>query len=254
MKSLPCLIFCLSFLVACAPEHLNPGPTAAAAGAFTPTPCAASQTAQAPAPSPKPDNPELLLNQLKHITDGYRAQMIANPGWLHLITRHSGPQGSDPLQGESADNSFEQEGWYQLNPQGETLAGAVRRLNTLGLSREITGGPWRRIQPGKENQLGLLDSLDAGSDFYQKINQFVNQGASLHKSTLYRNCWYIGEKYTLREGGTLHEAVFNPDNGKLVTLTDWDVSGASVTLIKNIDIVIEERAQQPSADVQALLR
>lgn len=252
MKGFTCLIFCLSLLVACVPEQLNPDPPANRTDILTPTPCAATKTAQAPSLSTDQINSDLLLIQLKDLTDEYRTLILANQGWLHLITRHTEPKGSDPLSGEPTNVQYEQEGWYLLKSQGETLMGATRRLDPLGL-QEIKGGPWARILQGEENQLSLLDTIDAGRDFYQKTSQFVKQGRMLNKSMVYRNCWYIGEKYSIREGELLHEAVFNPDNGKLVYLSDWDVTRGSIRLINNLEIVLEERVLQPPADVQALL-
>lgn len=197
-----------------------------------------------------------LLQEVSDLSEQRKADLTAAPGWLHLLIRTT----------RTADNSLsnwwlppgesEQENWLELDGSGKIITAVNRITKIAGQPDQVillVDGTWRNLTLGAESPAQEKGPFDPNYGFYELAAQMVQQGHTLNKGILYQECWYVGEKYTIADGRTMQEAVFNPDKRSLRWVKTWHITAGVVKLVESTEIAIEERVAQPPADVLALL-
>lgn len=197
-----------------------------------------------------------LLKEVHRFIQRRKADLLSEPGWLHLITRQTVGETTALPGDETISSVTEQEGWFFLDEQGQISLAVTRLLDGQGQSDQVRifqDGAWKFPPASSDFQTNPMDHLWLDFGFYQQAEVLMRQGNQLNRQTLYNNCWYSGEKYSILEGQLLHEALFNPDDGKLRSLKTWKISSNAISLVRHVDVLVDERVAQPPADVLAVL-
>lgn len=197
-----------------------------------------------------------LVKEIQALTAQRQADLVpAAPGWLHLIIR----QFHSKVEAFSADNTssgqLQLEQWLSLDDQGRVRADIRRLLDDPAQAGEfnlLSGGSWVNLPLAGFSTASNTLPFDPSYGIYDLVDQLVRQGQTLTRSTLYKECWYQGEKYTLSDGRITHEIVFKPDNHALRWIKTWQVSSGVITLVDSLEIALEERLSLPPDDILAL--
>jgi hypothetical protein len=186
---------------------------------------------------------------------GLRAAELANPGWLHRLTRHMKLENGNTIR-------WQVEVWYFFDQSGSLSEAYERILDADGQVDQ----PLRRVAlPENTSDILLPVSEEAlltslAQEAATPINGLVFDwgfrifaesalaaGWLFSSQILYENCWYMGETYNLSNGSLRISALFYPDTGKLRTLNVYDLSGTSLKLVASLELPIEELlAERPS--------
>ncbi len=256
MKTFLLVPLCLLILSACSPASPQTQP----AGGVTPlltslTPGDSSQTSQVS----QPESASLSqpLAEVRDLAARRRIDLAKQDGWLHIQTRNVQAH-PDPLSPFAPGLSqFIQDQWLALDGNGQ-IQRAVRKITdesgkTLQVSL-LEHGIWYNLTLGAQSQSETSASFDPNFGFDELAARMVQQGYALNKSLLYRDCWYQGDKYTITDGHLTHEAVFNTVYREWRWIKTWLVTPkGDVSLVDSLEIMLEERVPQPSADVLAFL-
>jgi hypothetical protein len=179
--------------------------------------------------------------------------MLAEPGWIHLIIRPDGSNTTDITRPEA--ESYE-EGWYLLDDQAQVLSAIESLVDERGSIVQtfvFKNGSWWDVSNGETIIRGEPSYFKQGDIFYQQAGRLLEQGETLSSQTIYRNCWYIGEQYTISDGNLLREAVIDPAMGNLRALKTWQRNAKAIELVSGIDVLKEERVTSPPAEMVQLL-
>lgn len=202
--------------------------------------------------APSTAGSDALLQEVSGLVAQRLADLVpAAPGWLHLITRQVLAKGDPQTNGETPQGEIDLEEWLSLDSRGVVRTEISRKLNEQGLPIEDTfmsHGAWADLS----GDTSASQPYDPNYGVYPLLASLVQQGGTLNKGTLYRDCWYQGEKYTISDGKTTHEVLFRPDHHALRWIKTWLVDSGSVTLVSSLEIALEERLPQPPPDVLAL--
>lgn len=209
-------------------------------------------TALAPLKPINLDQKSSLQEEIQSHTELYRMLMLSEPGWIHLIIR---PDGHDKTDVTHTETESYEEGWYLLDDQAQVLSAIERLVDEKGRTTQafvFKNGNWWDTSNGEMTIRGVPRFFEQGETFYRQAGRLLEQGEKLSSQTIYSNCWYIGEQYTISDGKFLLEAVFDPAMGNLKALKTWEVAEDAVELVAGIDILKEERVPTPPADMVTL--
>jgi hypothetical protein len=253
MKHLLVSIFTLLLLAGCSssPDPNPPTDTQAA-----PTSTSDQLLLPTELPPLKPinlDQKSSLIEEIQAHIELYQSEMLSEPGWVHLIIRPDGYDKTDVTYPEA--ESYE-EGWYLLDDQAQVLSAIERLVDERGHTTKtfvFKNGSWVDTSNGEVIIRGAPRFFEQGETFYQQVGRLLQQGEKLSSQTIYSNCWYIGEQYTISDGKLLREAVFDPAMGNLKALKTWEINEAAIELVVGIDILKEERVPTPPAEMVTLL-
>ncbi len=109
-------------------------------------------------------------------------------------------------------------GWSRSSPD------IKRVVNDQGQAGEFSllpGGAWTYVNLATQNSASSALPFDPNYGIYELFAYLLKQGQTLNKATLYKECWYQGEKYTISDGRIIHEALFKPDNHALRWIKIW---------------------------------
>jgi hypothetical protein len=193
-----------------------------------------------------------LIEEIQAHTDLYRSVMLAEPGWVHLIIR---PAGYDKTNITHTEAESYEEGWYLLDDQAQVLSAIETLVDERGQTKQIfifKDGGWWDASNGEAVIRGAPQYFEQGEIFYQQAGRLLEQGEKLSSQTIYSNCWYIGEQYTISDGKFLREAVFDPAMGNFKALKTWERDEDTIELVSGIDVLKEERVTTPPAEMVAL--
>ena len=198
-----------------------------------------------------------LLQEIHDLSAQRRADLLpAASGWLHRITLHFHSQVSPYPAWDNPTGKYQQEEWLSLDSQGFVHAHLKRAIHDPGKVDDyslLLKAEWTNVYPDNQSSTRDAFPLDPNYGVYEQFSNLVEQGQTLNRATIYRDCWYQGEKYTTSDGQIVHAALFRPDHHTLRWIKTWQVSGGDITLIDSIDIVLEERLSRPPDDVLAVL-
>jgi len=253
MKYIPVVILYLLLVASCRlpPESISsPG--------LPPTPTDTGNQVPGPTDLPltnliTPEKESSLLYELQSHTELYRSMMLSEPGWVHLIIR---PDGYDKTEITHTEAERYEEGWYLLDDRARVRSAVERLVDEKGHTTQtfvLTNGRWRDATNGKVIIRGLPRYFEHGDTYYQKAGRLLEQGEKLSRQTIYSNCWYIGEQYTIKDGKFLLEAVFDPAMGNLKALKTWELAEGAIVLVSGFDVLKEERLPTPPAEIATLL-
>ena len=253
MKYLPVVIVYLMFVAGCRP---SPGSISSPELQVTPT----ITSYQIPGPTDLPltnlitlDKKSSLVDEIQGHTELYRSMMLSEPGWVHLIIR---PDGYDNTDITHTEAERYEEGWYLLDDRAQVLSAVERLVDEKGHPTQtyvFTNGSWRDATDGKVVIRGMPMYFEHGDTYYRQAARLQEQGEKLSSQTIYSNCWYIGEQYTISDGIYLLEAVFDPAMGNLKALKTWELAEGAIELVSGIDVLKEERIPTPPAEIVSLL-
>ncbi len=197
-----------------------------------------------------------LLPELHDLVFQRRAVLIGRPGWLHLVTRNAGGANNLSSLWGKVPEPWEEEEWLELDASGYARKAVKRLLNDelQPLQNSVlVNSSWWNLTLGAERPAEETGPFDPNYGFYDLALRLTRQGHSLSKGTIYKECWYQGEQYSVGDGVYKYEAVFNPDKHSLRWLKTWRVSPGPLALVESKEILVEERADKPPAEILALL-
>lgn len=193
-----------------------------------------------------------LIEEIQAHTELYRSQMLSEPGWVHLIIR---PDGSDQTDITRPEAESYEEGWYLLDDQTQVLSAIETLVDERGNTVQtfvFKNGGWWDTSNGEAIIRGAPRYFEQSEIFYQQVGRLLEQGEKLSRQTIYSNCWYIGEQYTISDGKFLREAVFDPAMGNFKALKTWERNEDTIQLVSGIDVLKEERVSTPPAEMVTL--
>ena len=198
-----------------------------------------------------------LVKEIQDITAQRQSSLVpAAAGWLHLIVRQFHAQAGSSSSGDVSEQQTQLEQWLSLDDQGRIRADIRRILDNQKQGGEfnlLAGGSWVNMPLAGFSTGSTTLPFDSSYGIFDLVTNLVRQGQSLNKSTLYKDCWYQGDKYTLSDGQLTHEIVVKPSQGTLRWIKTWQVSSGSIILLDSFEIALEERLPQPPGDVLALV-
>ena len=253
MKYLPIVILYTLLVASC---RLSPGSISSPDWQATPT----LTSYKVPEPTDLPlinpitlDQESFLMDELQAHTELYRSMMLTEPGWVHLIIRPDGYDKTDITH--TAAERYE-EGWYLLDDRAQVHSAVERLVDEKGHTTQtfvFTNGSWRDASNGKVIIRGLPRYFEQGVTYYRQAARLLEKGEKLNSQTIYSNCWYIGEQYTISDGKFLLEVVIDPAMGNLRVLKTWELVDGAIELVSGIDVLKEEHVLKPPAEIVSLL-
>jgi hypothetical protein len=199
------------------------------------------------------DQKSSLVEEILAHTELYHALILSEPGWVHLIIRPDGYDQTDVTHTEA--ESYE-EGWYLLDEQAQVISAIERSVDEKGRTTQtfvFKDGSWYEPTTGEPIIRGAPRFFETGEVFYRQAGRLLEQGEKISSQTIYSNCWYIGEQYTVSDKNYLLEAVFDPAMGNLRALKTWELNEGAIELVSGIDVLKEERVSEPPADLASYL-
>ena len=198
-----------------------------------------------------------LVKEIQDLTALRQADLVPNAsGWLHLIDRQFHTKVNPSSTFDDSGGELQLEQWLALDDQGRIRADIRRLLDNQGPAGDfnlLAGGDWINMPLAGFSANSNTLPFDSSYGIFELVTQLIRQGQTLNKSTLYKECWYQGEKYTLTDGQVTHEIVFRPDRHALRWIKTWQVSSGVITLLSSFEIALEERLSQPPDDILALV-
>lgn len=191
-------------------------------------------------------DPELktrLLDEVKGYENKRYEDLASGQGWVYRMARYFSKKDGD-------DILYEKEGWYLLEPWGTIHKAYERVFNLDGQVIEeniFKDGLWKKSGFTTIEFLmnPEINRFDFG--FANRASQMVLAGSSLSRTTLYENCWYMGELYTLSDGINRLTALYYPDTGKIRKLEAWQLNSEKIESFWTLTLPIEENIEQPPA-------
>jgi hypothetical protein len=178
-----------------------------------------------------------LIQEVRELAEVYRLRLVSEAGWIHRVVRSTS-------MNSGLDMAYELEGWYRLDEQQdliqalEYVTSENGEISDVRLYRE---GKWER-KGFSQVPLGTnIRSQGFDFGFSTEAARLVQEGASLNRMTLYENCWYMGELYTLSDGVNRLSALYYPDTGKLRSLESWRLDSDGIKSLWQILLPVEER-------------
>jgi hypothetical protein len=252
MKSLITLVLCTVFISACSAtissDTQQQDRTVAFSHTFRPDESSnlLSWTGE------NQNNTAPLLHEVQELVKRHQKSLTSGSGWWHRLTLHTNDNGNKSFYPKIIPNSFRLEEWFALDSQGRITTGVSRMSDEAGKTIQVSllvNEIWHNLTFQAESPFDPIADFDLSSGFYNEAARLVQLDNHLNKQTLYNNCWYVGEQYRVLDGQVLHEAVFNPDSGKLRWIKTWDISTSALTLLNSIEVLNEEWVSQPPIDV-----
>lgn len=200
-------------------------------------------------PLPVLDDP---LAELRQITQVRRSGLLDKAGWLHRVLRQNGQVNNFLLASVASPDQVDREEWWLLDSLGGVKVALQRIMAADGKTSQISilkNGSWLTPDSQAASSALLPGTYQPDLGYLELAEQLVKSEQTLNRQVLYQNCWNLGVHFSILDGKTLHDAVFNPDNGKLRWLKDWDTSSGSVVLRDSEEVLVEEQVDAPPADV-----
>jgi len=221
---------------------------------IAPTPTAANMPAPILTPvqtTPLPvlDDP---LAELRLITQVRQAGLLDKAGWLHRVLRQNGQVNNFLLASVAFPGQIDHEEWWLLDSSGGVKAALQRTLAADGKPGQASifkNGAWQTPGGQADSSTLLINSYQPDLGYLALAERLAKNNQALNTQVLYQDCWNLGVHFNILDGKTLHEALFNPDNGKLRWLKDWDTSSGSPVLHDSQEVLVEEQVDAPPADV-----
>ncbi len=261
MKTITVVLIGLVWLTACSPApspiQAKSTPISQPTKGFPSFPTTNLASTNTSAALPAAPTSTTLLQEIRDLSNQRRTDLVpAAAGWLHIVTRQFHSKDSLTSAWDNSSGQYQQEDWLSLDRQGQVLADIRRVVDDNGQSDELgllTGGVWKSVAMAQQNSDRNTLPFDPNYGVYEQFAALVSQGLTINKSTLYKECWYQGEKYTITNGQVTHEVLFRPDHEALRWIKTWQVSAGNITLIDSIEVALEERLPNPPDDVLALV-
>ena len=198
------------------------------------------------------------LLEIQSLAVQRRDKLTRQAGWLHIQTRNVQTD-PDPLSPFATGlNQFEQNQWLELNGNGQVHQAIILITDEYGKTLQVSlfeDGSWNNLTVGAQSQVGAAFIFDPNYGFDELAARLVQQGETLNKSLLYKECWYQGEKYSISDGQLTHEAVFNTGYQTLRWIKTWKVTpDGDVSLADSLEVLVEERVPHPPAEVLTFLQ
>jgi hypothetical protein len=212
----------------------------------TPTPLV---TPAQPTPLPVLDDP---LAELRQITQVRQTGLLDKAGWLHRVLRQNGQVNNFMLASVATPGQVDREEWWLLDGSGGVKAALQRILAADGKTSQtsiLTNGAWHTPDSQVASSALLPGTYQPDLGYLALAERLEKSNQTLNRQVLYQDCWNLGVHFSILDGKTLHDAVFNPDNGKLRWLKDWDTSTGSPVLRDSEEVLVEEQVAAPPADV-----
>jgi len=198
-----------------------------------------------------------LLQEIQGLVAQRRADLIpAEQGWLHLITLQTKPKANSLVAGDKPDGMIQQEQWLLLDNQGKVRANIKRTLDSEGPADSFVlweSGEWINLPLATISTASSSLPFDPNYGIYELLAHLARQGQAFNRSTIYKDCWYQGEKYTVSDGRIVHEVLFRPDYHALRWIKTWELSSGAIVLVDSLEIALEERLSQPPDEILALV-
>jgi hypothetical protein len=199
--------------------------------------------------------PDPLLDEIYDLTERRKEDLLTQSGWLHLITRRTNG-GAGLFSSDLAESGlYDQDEWLYFDEGGQVTRAVVRVMDASWEPVQVSvmlNGFWHDLSTGAETQSGGVADFTLGLDVYNQAKELVNSDQKLAKGTLYHNCWYIGEQYTIKDGELQRYVVIDPDDATLRELKTFDLSSGSIELVDSVELLKEERVDQPPDEILAL--
>lgn len=198
----------------------------------------------------------LLLNELQILAAQRQTDLVSQPGWLYFHSRIAGSHQTTFANWGVDLDEYEQERWMLLDMSGKITMAVYRILDSEQQPLQVSvlkNGNWRNLTLGAESPADMNDPFDPNFGFYELADRLVQQGRQLHSDTIYHDCWYQGERYTISDGENYYEAVFNPGRRSLRWIKTWQISAGSIILVDSLEIMVEKRISEPPLDILPLL-
>ena len=205
-------------------------------------------------PLPVLDDP---LAELRQITQVRQAGLLDKAGWLHRVLRQNGQVNNFLLASVASPGQIDHEEWWLLDSSGGVKAALQRTLAADGKPGQasiLMHGVWQT--PGGQTDSSTLpiNSYQPDLGYLKLAERLVKTNQALNTQVLYQDCWNLGVHFNILDGKTLHEALFNPDNGKLRWVKDWDTSSGSPVLRDSQEVLVEEQVAAPPVDVLQIIK
>jgi hypothetical protein len=197
-----------------------------------------------------------LLGEIQALTTQRQMDLGSQPGWLYLRMRIAGTKNILFVDWSHQLERYEQEKWLYLDPSGKVLTAVLKILDENQQVLQVSllkDGRWGNLTLGAESPAEDVATFDVNHGFYTLSAGLVGQGRQMHRDTIYHDCWYQGERYTISDGENYYEAVFNPDRMSLRWLKTWQISEGALVLVDSMEMMIEQRILEPPSDILALL-
>ena len=196
----------------------------------------------------------VLVQEIQALAAQRRADLVPSViGWLHLIVRRVPAKAGNLSPSDSPAEQIQLEQWLALDEQGRVRANIQRVLDNPGpQAGELTwlsGGDWTSLPLAGFSQTSSTLPFDPNYGIDQLAVHLAGQGQTLTKSTLYKECWYQGEKYIFSDGQTIHEVLFMPYNHALRWIKTWQISAQGITLVESLEVALAERLPQPPDEI-----
>lgn len=192
------------------------------------------------------------LAELRQITQVRRNGLLNKAGWLHRVLRQNGQVNNFLLASVAAPGQVDREEWWLLDSSGGVKAVLQRTLAADGKTSQtstLKNGPWHALDSQAASSTLLPSTYQPDLGYLALAERLVKLNQTLNTQVLYQDCWNLGVHFNILDGKTLHEAVFNPDNGKLRWVKDWDTTSGSPELRDSQEVIVEEQVDAPPADV-----
>jgi hypothetical protein len=194
-----------------------------------------------------------LLDEIQELTERRKSD-LSEAGWLHIISRRSAGEGN-PVEGaEELTPPYDQHEWLYLDESGQVTRAVVQVVDAVWRplqTRVMVNGFWHDLSSGAVSQVNSIDDFPLGVGVYDQAKDLVGSDQQLNKQTLYQNCWYIGEQYTISDGKLMRYVVIDPDNAQLRAVKIMDISSGSFKMVDSLEVLKEERVSQPPDEVLA---
>jgi hypothetical protein len=203
-------------------------------------------------PLPVLDDP---LAELRQITGVRRTELLEKAGWLHRVLRQNGQVNNFLLASVESPGQVDHEEWWLLDSTAEVKTALRRTLaadGKPGPASILKNGAWQALDGEGNSSMLTMNAYQPDLGYLALAERLVNANQALNTQVLYQDCWNLGVHFNILDGSTLHEAVFNPDNGKLRWLKEWDTSSGSPVLHDSEEVLVEEQVDSPPADVLQL--
>ena len=194
------------------------------------------------------------MQEIQALAAQRRADLVPSmTGWLHLIVRRVPAQAGSPSPADSPAEQIQLEQWLALDEQGRVRANIQRILDNPGPQAGelswLSGGDWTSLPLAGFSSASSTLPFDPNYGIDQLAVQLAGQGQTLSKSTLYKECWYQGEKYSFSDGQTIHEVLFMPYDHALRWIKTWQISAQGIVLVESLEVALAERLPQPPDEI-----
>ncbi len=196
------------------------------------------------------------LTVLQTLTTQYANDILSGSGWLHLRTwQFTNNEPSTLYNGALMPNPAIWDDWYQFDDQLQVLYEVSLYMDENG---NVNQASIQRDGQSYNLTLGFGDTLypfnpNFDLDFTERAANLIAEGETLNMSDFSIDGQYSGLMFSIRQGDTEWEAVFNPDTGALLSYTVYQLAAGGKTIQNVMTMLVQEWVAEPPADILAYL-